>query len=424
MLCLPSRLKNRSHAFISIVGLCAILATSAFAEESLDPFARARKWLENQVLAQKTGSLLLSYSKPDSSRSFIYDQALAIVAFTILTDYERAANLIQGLMPLLEKDGSLQFSYDAKSPCREKQAMVRTGALAWVGYSVCFYLDASGDKKDKVRFLAFAKKIARYIRARQIRKKGEIRQGLVTGGRATFRLQVDPKTQHVSEVFVSGPVTWCSTEHNLDTYFFLKLLERLTGKRAYGKTAGEIKESLLQKCWDEHLGQFIRGVNLEEQYDRVLALDCASWGGIFLLSNQEQRKLDVCLPRIRERYYNEIGGQRGYKAYFNKLVYENYLVGLSIYPDNPKKTWAQIKAVWPEGTMGVATLFLKVGKNSQAEDLFRDVEKMQEASGGILYHSMVIPFEFEMNPSVASTAWYIMARMMAKDERLLKKFWE
>ena len=165
-------------------------------------------------------------------------------------------------------------------------------------------------------------------------------------------------------------------------------------------------------------------MNLEERFDKVLALDCASWGGIFLLSVQERRKVDVCLPMIQERYYNEIGGQGGYKAYSDKLIYENYMVGLAMFPDNPKKRWTQIKAVWPEGTLGVAGLFLKMGKIAEAEKLFREVEKMQVASGGILYHSIVIPYEFEMNPSVASTAWYIMARMMARDQRLLKKFWE
>lgn len=403
--------------------LCFIVSSVSIApsQENDSPFARARKWLQAQMVDNGDGSLIASYSNGEVSRSFIYDQALAITAFTMLTDYDRAARLIKGLVPLIEKDGSLQFSYDAKNPVHEKEAMVRTGAIAWVGYSVCFYLKVSGDKKNSSEFIDFAKKIAAYVISRQIKENNDMRQWLVTGGDASIRLTAE---KEIKEVFVPGPVTWCSVEHNIDSYFFLKLLGELTGDRSYDSAAFDIKRGLIAKCWDRKHGQFIRGVNQEEGRDRVLALDCASWGGIFAASVQDIGKMESCIDSVRSRYMNEADGITGCKAYYNKPVYENYLVGKLIYPDDPRKSWKSLKAVWPEGTLGVAALFLKAGKQVDAEALLRSLEKMQDASGGIPYHSIRIPNEFETNPSVASTAWYIMVSMMAKDARLLKAFWE
>ncbi len=415
-------LKNRRWLGVLLIAGLALPPT-VLAQDEASPLVLARKWLEGQTVPSPLGgSMIVSYASQTSARSFIYDQALAIIAFTMLTDYERAADLISGLIPLMNRNGALQFSYDAKNPVREKQSMIRTGALAWMGYAVCFYLDASGDRQNRKKYLAFADSMARYVRARQVRKRGDVRQWLVTGGHATVRLESDPVSHQIKEIYVPGPITWCSVEHNVDAYFFFKLYAQLSVRKVYAKLAQRMKEGLLQKCWNENLGQFVRGVNLEEGMDKVRALDCASWGAMFLHANGEHRKVDVCI-RSLENYYNEVGELKGYKAYYDKPVYENYMVGLTMYPDNPRKTWREIHAIWPEGTLGVATLMLQLGRAAEAEKLMLNMEKMQDAAGGIPYHSMVIPYEFETNPSVASTAWYLMNRMMGKDQRLLKKFW-
>ncbi len=417
----------RSNTFLVGLVLLVFLTVPkpSFSEEQVTPFARAKTWMEKQVIAQATGgSLILSFTNADGSVTAIYDQAVAIVAFTMLTDYERAASLIRGLMPLLEKDGSLKFTYDTNKPALHGQGMVRTGALSWVGYAVCFYLDVSQDKQDRDAFLAFAKRIAGYVMAQQIKKKGDVREGLVTGGDSTVILQYDASAKKVKEVFLPGRIKWCSVEHNVDSYFFLRLLEQLTGKKKYGKAATRIRRGLFAKCWDEKSGQFVRSVNLEEGPDKVLALDSASWGGLFAMSSEDFHKAHRCLDSAQKRYYVESGALRGHKTYSNKLVYENYLVGQSVYPKDPRKTWEQLKIIWPEGTLGVAALLLKMNRMPEAEELWKAMEKLQDPTGGIIYSSEMVLYEFGMNLSVACTGWYIMDIMMARDQKLLKKFWQ
>src|SRR3989338_10749536 len=102
-----------SRKLLFLVGMFCVLTTSwAGADHELI------KNLDSRLhsLPDGRGSLIKSFT--NHSQSYIYDQALAIIAFTKNNDQIKARKLLTGLKSLQRDDGSLYFSYylNGKSP--------------------------------------------------------------------------------------------------------------------------------------------------------------------------------------------------------------------------------------------------------------------------------------------------------------------
>jgi hypothetical protein len=135
---------------------------------------RALEWIHSQIVPNTSVSspspdrrnLIISYEVPKSdeaypyiySRSSIYDNAVAAIAFLSYNQQSKAGDILEALSRLVNDDGSLFFSYNTHNSWPNQGdhegAIIRSGALAWVGYATVFYLnqrlteDPEGSKRS------------------------------------------------------------------------------------------------------------------------------------------------------------------------------------------------------------------------------------------------------------------------------------
>lgn len=118
----------------------------------------AISWLAAQQDGQKQAKypLVRSYYIPSGdpysvkelgNQSWIYDDALAVIAFSIAGEQERAKNILIALQQLQNTDGSLDFSYDVNDG--QVGTIKRSGSMAWVGYATAFYEKKFNDSQFK-----------------------------------------------------------------------------------------------------------------------------------------------------------------------------------------------------------------------------------------------------------------------------------
>jgi hypothetical protein len=269
--------------FISLAFL-VVLSECRKAETPLEE--KALEWIDSQIVPNTSvpspspgrRNLILSYDVPESdeahsyifSRSSIYDDAVAAIALLLYGQQNKAGDILEALSRLIDSDGSLFFSYNTHNSWPNQGdhegAIIRSGALAWVGYATVLYLDQrlTENPEDYRRsqrvklLLENLTAIAGYILSQMVEDSDDHRYGLVKGGYGLYELKYDSARNEVIQHFIDLPVEWCSTEHNIDSYFFLRDLGRLTGDEKFLEPCDRIKGSILSKLWDEELGQLIR----------------------------------------------------------------------------------------------------------------------------------------------------------------------
>jgi len=406
----------------------------------------ALSWLSGQMIpnatvplpAQYRRRLILSYKIPPSdiaypylfSKSFIYDNALAIIAFTMAGDFKKAENILGALERLATEEGSFWFAYNTHNSWPSQQdnhgALKRLGAIAWVGYAVVYYLGKRLEhnhlflEEDLLAkdYLQFAEKIARFVISKQVLNVSDKRYGLITGGDATYILKTSTDSKSVQEEYQDGEINWVSMEHNIDTYFFLRDLGRIIKNDQYIEAAELIKKGLFT-LWSAENGQLFRGISQSQKIDRFLPLDGASWGALFFLSVNEADKAIRSL-KATGNFFHRSGKLEGYAPYYKEMVYESEAINRFYYQDNPGKTWKELKIIWGEGSLGVAVAYLRAGYLEKGLSIINNMLPIQE-NGGFKYASMNIPHQFSVFPSVASTAWFVIASEIYLNQDTL--FW-
>lgn len=441
--------------FIIFNLLLFLLALSPFAHaeksqlEGKSPYASERKhlldWLEKQMVPnvcvlnppKNRKDLILSYmfakTNPDYeelfSKSSLYDNAVAVIAFCVEERFDLAKKIIDAIIRLGGKDAKLFFTFNTHDTWPGKDdnfgAIIRSGASAWAGQAIVFYIRAQMLFDTKIlnnyevqEYLKYAELIADNILKRMVLDNNDERYGLITGGSGTYALKHNIEKKIVEETFVPGEISWCSIEHNIDMYFFLKDLGKISDNTKYRQSAELIKNSLIAKCWNDEKNQFNRGHNVLGA-DTAMALDCASWGALFLKSNSKEDLLQKALKSVKN-YESSLG----YRPYKDKPVYETYDVGKFYFPKIPKRNWNDFDFMWTEGALGAALAYNRTGKNSKAKDIVNQVLEYQSQSGGIRYASKHIPHEFSTEPSTASTAWLLIVLGDLEDNKIAKLFWK
>ncbi len=417
------------------------------AEKSLQD--KALEWIHSQIVPNTSvpspspdrRNLIISYDVPENdeaypyiySRSSIYDNAVAAIAFLFYNQQNKAGDILEALSRLVNDDGSLFFSYNTHNSWPNKGdhegAVIRSGALAWVGYATVLYLEQRlaenpEDYKRSSRVKLLKDKsiaMADYILSQMVEDRKDERYGLVKGGYGLYELKYDPANRKVIQPFIARPVGWCSTEHNIDSYFFLRDLGRLTGDERFLGAAEGIKSSLLSKLWDDDCGQFIQGIKADGRLDKNLALDCTYWGSLFLCALGEEKKAKRCLE-TGSKYRNPSG--IGFKPYLGTMVYEDPEVNAFFFPSYPGKTWDSLDIDWFEGTLGMTTGYLKNGFSEKANRILEDIDKFfrKQKKGALPYSTYSLPFQFNTYPSAASTSWYLIVNGALDDETVRRKF--
>jgi hypothetical protein len=433
-----SRVKNSHKSKVSFEG-------KLYAKE----MEHAYKWLVNQmvpgpILARPPSPrrhLLISYRVPLASpvyrwvfsKAAIYDNALAVIAFSMVGDFERAEKIIDALKRLQSDSGSLWFTVNTHNMWPSDRdnggAIIRSGASAWVGMAITYYLqrraledgDFLTESPAAKRHLQFARSIANRLISRQVVSSVDPRYGFITGGEGRYSIEWQKDKKRSEEIFYPGKIEWASVEHNIDAYFFLRDLYYLFNDPVIRRSYRLLKKYLLAKSWNGEIKQFNRGQNLEGS-DTVEALDTASWGAALLQAVGNKKYARIAIEKV-EKFAVIKNSKIGYRPYINLLVYEDQKINRLIYPEDPTKNWSQVSMHWHEGTLGVALSHLKLGNREQAEKIVASVLKSQNDFGALSYADTSIPFQFSDNPSVASTAWLLMVLASLNSQQDLDLFW-
>ena len=411
---------------------------------------KAVAWLKSQVVpndivkqpVQDRRNLLISYKVPQDSpvyryvfsKASLYDNALAIIAFSMVGEYSLSERIIEASSRVLSPDNDLWFTFNTHNswPNRNDHsgAIVRSGASAWLGYAITFYLKSRLTDNPNLlqqdhaamNHLRLAQSITDKILLRQITDRSDPRYGFFTGGEGRYSYRWNKDAKDVEEYFIPGPVQWASLEHNIDIYFLLRDLAVLTGKEKYSTSADILKQSMVDKSWNAESGQLNRGQR-KDGADTAKALDCASWGAVFLQAAGEHSKALAALNATRN-YRVQSKQHQGYKPYFDLLLYEDPEINALFYPDASEKNWNEFPMIWTEGSLGVAMAYLKMEERKSAEAIIQSMVDLQDGKGGLPYATENLRYQFSENPSVAGTAWLVMVIAALEDEKNLKLFWQ
>lgn len=332
-------------------------------------------------------------------RSWIYDDAVAALAFIQDGEPRRAASILSELESQQAEDGSLPFSLDVYLG-QVAENYRRSGALAWVGTAAVEYERATGD----TQFRTFADQLADYLCSLQVTagngfEANDPRYGSVLGGVGWYDEAYN---------YYDTPVDWASTEHNIDAYFFLRDLGYLEDDLTYANAAVLIKESLLLNHWDPEEGHFYQGVSPEGP-DPGEALDLGTWGGLFLQAIGETAKAESSLE-FAEKF--EVSGKSIVKSFLPIAFNQTYASPETISGYQPYRESEGYEAppsvAWAEGTWGA--ILLKNRLNEDATEDVASMETMQEGDprGGFVQVTegrRSLPYEFHVWPAVAGTAW-------------------
>ena len=354
--------------------------------------------------------VLVVHAEPGGPRSWSYDGALGALWLLSRDRPDEAGRVLAGLAAVQAPDGSLPFSFEAPRP-PTGPPYVRSGAMAWVGYAAARYLDVAprGAQRDAV--LAMAHRLAGTMLLRRIGQAGDPRDGLITGGSGHYTYTDEPGTAAPLEVFVPGEVPWASCEHNIDAWFFLREFGRVTGNRTYAGAAEDLAHALVARLWDEPHGQFWRGASPEGP-DTMAALDCASWGAIFLDAAGDTARAERALSAAERRYFDHdrATGVTGHRPYTATNVYESAVLQRRYAPGLAAPDWDHLSAVWPEGSAGVALACWRLGRQARAKTILGELDRLRGPGGGLPCLSTAVPMDFTAGPTLAGTAWVELVR--------------
>jgi len=368
-------------------------------------------------------------------RSATYDDAVAALAFLTIGDRDRAAFTLHALARLVRPDGSLWFGYNTANDWPEEtdheSAIVRAGAVAWVGYAFVFYLThapvCAGDQgceRERASFLQTATRLANYLLSLAVNDPHDPRDGLLRMGQGVLKLAYRAKTDEVVELYRDEPMLAVSTENNISAWFFLRRLAGLTREPRWADAAERIRRGLLQRAWNDSVGQFNQGFAPPGDPDRNKALDCASWGALFLLAAGDTSRAQRALAAIDRYYASKHGDASGYRPYGEQLVYEDPEVGRFFFHDNPRKQWREIPVVWSEGTLGAALAYLRMGQAQRARALVAGLRPLQAANGGLRCASDELQYEMTQVPCVAASAWLVLVTQALAENPVATQVWK
>lgn len=334
---------------------------------------------------QDTGSV---YYDGFLDSCYLYDQAVALIAYLTAGEQEAAAKLVDALLSVQASDGSFPFaSGQATLYDRSTQAFVRVGAVAWVAYALALCntpafapwfttTPTATAVKNCVNFiLGFMNSI-----------------GTINGG----------KGQYSGGVLDPGyTVPWWSCEHNIDCWWLFDLCDSLYGSGVvnYRGAADGIKLALVAtgKGWDDAKqifwqgGTVIGGLNTP---DGMHALDTHTWGGDLLAKWGRPTDTAHSLARADQYYYvTDSSGLAGYTTF----------TPVDGYPADTVMT------VWYEGSFGAVCAWRHYDV-TKADLVMQRLIRAQRPDGSFLYALKDDPVnDIHAWPAIIGSAWNVLA---------------
>jgi hypothetical protein len=280
-----------------------------------------------------------------------------------------------------------------------------------VGYSAVRYEFEIGSDE----FRPFAERLANYLQTLQVTEANghptdDPRYGSLLAGRGRYES---------ADNFIDTPMTFASTEHNIDAYFFFRDLAYVTGNDHYGQVALLIKQSLLTHHWDAAHQRFYQGISLGGP-DSGRALDLSTLGGLFLLAVGETDKAQAvasALSDFRVRGVN-VGLSSDHDSFNQTFSSPGPFDGYMPYAPSAGYDTAP-ELIWAEGTWGAMLLRLRLGEDISSDLASMDRLQAVDPRGGFVQTTAgrrSLPYEFHVWPAVGGTAW---AAMVTGDPTML-----
>ena len=342
--------------------------------------AGAETWLQLQRFddGDSDPSLaILSY--PDGppqldERTYLYDQALAILWFTWRGDHETARQLTRTLLALQLENGAWGFSFQAREGGFYDADYLRTGAVAWAGWALRYYARQTGD--DHV--LDAARRARGFIAGTRIDGADAPLRGLYAAGVGYG----DPES---GERTLGVPVEFVATEHQLDAHMFFRAFDN--------GPADRLEERILEVLWLDDEGRFAMGAT-PRQLDRRRALDAAGgWGALWLLSIHRPELAKASLDYTLEHFPADgasVSG--GFVPYLDEV--DGYQL------DDP--------LIFVEGSLGVGLAALRLGSPEITARTLTMAARLADAGHSGIPYANQSRADFHALPAAASTLWFLM----------------
>lgn len=338
-------------------------------------------------LPSGSGSLIKSFT--NHSQSYIYDQALAIIAFTKEGDKVHAEKLLKGLATLQQPDGSLYFSYylDGKSPYPIEGDKRFAGAIAWVALAATHYQHKFKSKT----YLDFNRRVLSYLESQM--------RGIKING-VTTKAVVFAPTDIPATDWKENEIA--ALEHNLDAYSAFTHFNRVNQEQKWVTTSHEL-QSFIIALWDKKHDHFWSGANIKngEINKSEFYLDNQSWSLLALdQSLLKHLKPIKALKKNCDSLFVKHDGVEGFMD------------------SKPTRRPASHKFVWSEGTLGQVLAMSKLEKihktkltcqGKKSSDYLKNIFKMKKSDGGIAYSTPTLNPDFTNASSVAGTTWLYFA---------------
>ena len=324
------------------------------------------------------------YGTNFEDRSFVYDQAVALLAAIGTNDAAQARVLVTGLVKLQTAggahDGGFIFSAQQRGPALG-DGIYRTGAHAIATDALLSYIarypadPAIGTlRADAVRAMQFLQ---------TVNAPAGDTTGLYYGGFGRY---------DANGVFIGDySIPWASTEHNIDTWHTLVLAATVLNDPTYSTQASALKQAIATYLWSPALNRFYQGyeAGMGDQSD---ALDINSWGAIYAGATGDSTGAVSLLSNMSNFAFTR-QSVSGYAPYVASRGYPGALPN-----------------VWFEGTFGVALGFLRNGQVENYIATLQSALPAQRPNGSFRYatdHDAA--YELTTSESAASTAWYVLA---------------
>jgi len=331
------------------------------------------------------GRLIRSFHDMDSA--FLYDQALAVIAFSLAGERTHAEQIINALAKLQGPSGAWVFAYTVDGADANPGVDMRiAGANAWFGMALNAYQKAFNSSK----YLAMSTRLHDYLRAELV--------AITINGAPQSGLRFAPTN------YAPGRSGIFALEHQLDAYASMHQFHALNGGNQYLVAATALRK-MSESLWNgtRFLGGYdanTQTLNTTERY-----LDTYSWS-VLALGNTGSlgQPFASALPAMCD--YFSVNGKLDYPS--RKV---SGIVGFhdAIHNGVPPTPFA-----WSEGSLG-AIMAMRQGAPSMqcagnsSDQMLESLNYMVDKLGAMPYATQNANPDFTSSGSVAGTAWLYYA---------------
>ncbi len=307
-----------------------------------------------------------------SRRTFVYDQALAMVWAVQRGDRELARALGQTLAALQNQDGSWGFSFAAQGDGYYNASYVRAGAVAWCVYALAMYLQGGADRRLQVALDRGADWLVAQV---------DPATNLVRAGRGRWRdgAHFEP----------DWPADFAATEHQIDAWFAWMAAAAVPGTAraaSMRNSANQLAAAVDEHLWRSDEGRYAQGWANGAQ-DIASALDASgTWAALWDIARGRPQRARRALVWVEEHHRRDVQGWPAYVPYV----------------PGPPETW------FVEGSAAIALAWQRLGEPERARAALQAHLELACAGGLPLVYSPRWETDFPLAPAAAPTVWFAL----------------